>query len=136
MIAVAWLAVPDMRGQGWIAALPLTLAAVLCAWLLTRVHSEGLHMPPHLKWIHCAGDGILMGFIPAAALVFLAKRGATARPYLEALLSALAVAAFGWAGLRITCVADAVGHALVYHFMPFAAAGAVMGALARRLYRW
>lgn len=135
MVAVAWLAVPDMRGQGWIITLPLTLAIVLFTWILTRIYSEGLHIP-HIEWSHCAGDGILMGFVPAAALVFLARRGATVRPYLEALMSILAVAAIGWVALRITCAADDIGHCFLYHFMTFVVAGAVMGALARRLYRW
>lgn len=135
MLAVAWLAVPDMRGQGWVAALPLTLAAVLFVWMLTRMHSEGVHIP-HIEWSHCITDGILTGFIPAAALVGLARRGATVRPYLETLMSILAVGAMGWAALRITCAADDIGHCFLYHFLPFVAAGAVMGALARRLYRW
>ena len=48
----------------------------------------------------------------------------------------LAVAAAGYIGLRLTCVIDGVMHATVFHLIPFIAAGAITGGLARRIYHW
>ncbi|MBI4030750.1 MAG: DUF1109 family protein [Proteobacteria bacterium] len=135
MAAAAWLAVPDIREQGWILTPPLTLMLVLFLWILVRTYGEGFHLPS-VEWSGCAVDGMLMGFVPVAALIVLTKRGASTHPYLESLMIVMAVMALGWVGLRITCASDDLGHCFFFHFMPFAVAGAVMGALARHLYRW
>ena len=53
-----------------------------------------------------------------------------------AFMCVLSVGALGWIALRLTCGAANTGHTLLFHFLPFVAMAALLGALARRLYRW
>lgn len=134
-LAAAWLCVPDMRGRGWVPVLPLTLIGLFAFWhgLRSSLHGHGL--PDH-NWDHCVIDGFILIALPAAAILWLTRRGATTRPFLMALMLVLAVTAFGYIGLRFTCVNDSVGHAGLSHVAPFALAGLAFGLLARRIYRW
>jgi hypothetical protein len=133
--AAAWLCVPDMRGQKWLASLPLTLLGAFLLWTVARSVGEGLNLQ-HMHWSHCLESSVFFGFLPAAAIVFMTRRGATTMPYLTAAMSILAVTAFGYVGLRLICINDTVGHVMVYHVAPFAVFGIILGLLARRLYRW
>lgn len=133
--ASSWLAVPGRRGQGVAVAVPLVLTLFFTFLLGMQAAREGFRIPaPEL--LRCPVNGLLMAAVPVAAFVILTRWGTTTRPYLAALMNILAVAGLGWAGLRVTCWNDQLSHTFFYHFLPFAAAGGVLGALARRLYRW
>lgn len=134
-LAAAWLCVPDMRGARWIVAVPLTLLAVFFFWCGIIVHLDGFSVP-EMHWDHCFSDAMLMGAVPAAAIIFLVRRGATTRPFMSAAMSVLSVAGLGYVGLRFTCVLDSIGHAGLYHLLPFVAFGVAMGAAARFVFRW
>ncbi len=134
--ATGWLAIPDMREQKGVLAIPTALFSVFIFWLVVQTYVEGLHMPATINWNHCVEDALLMGAFPVAALVFFSRRGATTRPGWMAFMSILAVGALGWIGLRFICAVDVVGHTGLYHFIPFVFVGGLLGALARKVYRW
>lgn len=130
-----WMAIPDMRGQSWMMAVPVTLFGVFLLWTVCQMAESGLSIRD-VSWHHCFSDAMLMGFVPIATLVMLVKRGATTRPCALAFMSVLSASALGWGALRITCMSESAGHILMLHFLPFVLAAALMGALARRLFRW
>ncbi len=134
-LSASWMCVPDMRGQKWLISAPFSFLFVFLTWVGLRGLVEGVNLPSmHID--HCMADGFWMAVIPAALLVFITTRGATTRPILTALMTALSVSAFGYIGLRFTCMMDTIGHATIYHLVPFVLFGAVLGLLARRVYRW
>ncbi len=134
--ASAWLCVPDMRGARWMKFLPLIGMAAFVGWEVFRSMGEGVHMPHLHYWDHCFGSAALIGFVPMAALMFTSRGGATTQPLLMALMNVIAVGALGYIGLRFVCASDTIGHAAVYHLVPFMALGIITGLTARRLYRW
>lgn len=130
-----WMCVPDMRGQKWLPIVPLTALTVFLFWTVLRAFTEGINFPvPH--WDHCFQDGALLGALPVALIVFVSRRGATTRPFFMSIMNFLAVGAFGYVGLRFTCMLDTVGHAGLYHIAPFLVIGMALGLAARHLYRW
>ncbi len=134
-LASSWLCVPDARGQKWMTSVPVTLIAVFIGWTALRSVTEDFSLPS-LHWDHCFQDAMLMGFVPGVAMIFLSVRGATTHPFLMALMNGLAVGALGYVGLRFTCMLDTVGHSCIYHLFPFVISGALLGAAARRIFRW
>ncbi len=134
-LSAAWLCVPDMRGVKWLVAVPFTLLATFFAWCAIVSHVDGFSMPD-MHWDHCFNDAMMMGFLPAAAIMFLTLRGATTKPLTMSLMSVLSVAGLGYVGLRFTCMMDTIGHAGMYHLLPFVVFGALLGAAARFVYRW
>ena len=134
-LAASWLAVPDMRGKGWVVVPPLTLFAVFVFWNVMRAYAEGFHIP-HEAWNFCSSHALAFGALPVAGLILLSRQGATVKPHLTGFMSILAVGAMGWLALRYVCASEDAGHIFMYHFAPYIIAGGSLGALARRLYRW
>lgn len=134
-LASSWLCIPDMRGQNWVVVVPLTLFFTVFLWFAAQTYAGSVFWPA-IHWNHCFNDGALIGALPAAAFVFLAKKGATTRPRLMAFMNFLVVAALGYIGLRLTCPVDTIGHALIYHLAPFIIFGGLLGLLARKIYSW
>lgn len=130
-----WLAVPDMRAKQWLLAVPATLFLCFMLWVMCALITEG-SVSFQFDWRHCFSSALLMAFIPVASLTLLARRGATTRPGWMAFVSILAVGAIGWITLRLTCTADNIGHTMALHFLPYILLAVLLGALARRLYRW
>ncbi len=130
-----WLCIPDMRGQNWMIAVPLSLFAVFFLWVGLRTILD-LHKGFEVHWSHCQTDSILFGFVPALSIFFLSTKGKTTHPNLIALMSILSVGALGYLGLRITCSSDDVGHLCSYHILPYFLFGIGVSLLARRIYRW
>lgn len=135
-LAASWMCVPDMRGQRWLAAVPLTLLGSFLVWSVLRGYAEGASLQQITHMTHCAIDGTIMATLPAAFIMFLSRRGKTTRPFMMAAMNGLAVGGMGYIGLRFTCINDTVGHSCVFHIVPFVVFGLILGALARRLYRW
>jgi hypothetical protein len=135
VLCSGWLAVPDMRGQKWMLAVPFSFCAAAIVWFATVFALETVEMP-HPHWHKCVTDSLLMGGLPVFSLLLLVRRGNTTHPRLSALMNILAVGALGWAGLRITCASDAVGHIMSFHFLPFLVVGIVLSLFARKLYAW
>lgn len=134
-IAAAWLCRPDTHGRTWLPLIPIGFAGFLASVTFVQALQQGLHFPlPH--WDHCFTDGTLMSSIPAAALMFMTMNGHTTRPRMMATMVILAVIALSYIGLRFTCMMDTVGHSFFYHIFPATIFGAVIGMLARRLFRW
>lgn len=133
--ASAWLCVPDMRGAKWLLAVPFSLFAVFVGWLATRIIGEPFVMPA-IDLHHCLGEAFLMIFVPVTGLILLSRKGATTRPVMMGALNAIAVGGLGFAGLRLICPVDNMGHICIYHVMPFLLLGLIIGLAARRLYRW
>ena len=134
-MASAWLCVPDMRGAKWLVAVPLTLLGTFVFWCGVRAHVDGFALPA-MHWDHCFNDAMLMGLVPAAAVIFMSRGGATTRPLLMGMMNALSVGALGYVGLRFTCMLDTLGHAGLYHLLPFIVFGALLGGAARFVFRW
>lgn len=135
MAAAAFLCIPDMRGQTWLKAVPLTLAAVLLYWAGLRLSLEDVTLFP-IHWGGCFKDGCLMGFVPFVMILIFSRQGATCRPYWMAVMNALAVTMAGWVGLRMTCSMNDMGAGFIHHFIPYMVLGVAVGLLARRLFKW
>ncbi|MCB9989034.1 MAG: DUF1109 domain-containing protein [Rhodospirillales bacterium] len=133
-LATGWLAVPDMRGQGWLLAVPTTLFALFMGWLAVQALSTPLHADFHVHG--CSLNALLLIAPPFAAFVYTARKGATVRPLWMSFMTLLAVAGPGWIALRLACPVDHITHLFLHHFLPYAGVGALTGMLARRLYRW
>lgn len=131
----SFLCVPDMRGQKWLIALPITSVSIFALWSIIRAWSEGLHMP-HLHIDHCMGEGLFMASIPLSMVVFMMRTGATTQPRLSALMNVIYAGGLAYVGLRLTCSMDTVGHATVSHLIPYLIIGAILGLSARKLYKW
>ncbi|MFP4314529.1 MAG: NrsF family protein [Alphaproteobacteria bacterium] len=130
-----WMSIPDMRGQKWMIALPCVLVFHFCIWLACKAYAEGVMMPAlHLD--HCFTDGFYMAAIPAALLMAMVYRGATTLPYIMAFMVFLSTGFLAYLGLRFTCPMDTVGHAFIFHIFPYLILGMVVGALARRIFKW
>lgn len=133
--AAGWLAIPDMRDKKWLLTVPTTMFGVFMFWIICEIIGEGF-LVLEVSWHHCFSDALLMAFVPIMTLSLLVRKGATTRPGWMAFMSVLSVSAMGWITLRITCMADDIGHTMLFHFLPFVLVAAVIGTLARRLYRW
>jgi len=133
--ALGWLSIPDMRGQTWVKAVPVTLSAVFVLWAGLRMFLE-YDQPLVFKIQNCSLDGLLMTFLPVAALVYTSRQGATTQPGWTSFMTVLSFSGLGWAGLRFTCGANTFLQSFVIHFIPFIAMGIVFGLFARRIFRW
>ena len=131
----AWMCVPDMRGQRWMLPIPFVFISVFLLWMSLRSYVEGIEFP-HVHFDHCMEDGLWMAALPAALMVYICTRGATTRPVMSAAMTIICVTAFAYVGLRFTCMMDSVGHATIYHLLPFVTLGTVFGLLARRIFSW
>ncbi len=135
-IVTFMLSVPDSRGREWLYSVPSTLFAVHMIWMLVRFGVEGFGVVPSDWFSHCWMDMMLMAGVPAALVLVLIKRGATVRPRLLAINAVLAVASFGWIGMRLICPFETIGKAYFINFLPFLICGIGVGFLAKRLFRW
>ena len=135
MVAAAFLCIPDMRGQTWMKAVPLTLSAVLLYWASLRFALEHVSFFP-IPWGGCFKDGFMMGLVPLIMILIFSRQGATCRPYWMAVMNSLAVTMAGWVGIRMTCSMNDMGGGFIHHFIPYMVAGVAVGLLARRLFKW
>lgn len=134
-IALGWMSIPDMRGQTWIKAVPVTLSGVFVLWAVLRIYFEWGE-PLVFKLQNCSMDGFFMTFLPVAALVFASRQGTTTQPRWTAIITVLSFSGLGWAGLRFTCAAGTFMQSFVIHFIPFIIMGVIIGVFARRIFRW
>lgn len=134
-IALAWLGVPDMRGQTWLKAVPVTLTGVFGGWGILRVIYEWGE-PFSFKIKNCSLDGFFITFLPVFLLTFSMRKAATTQPGWSAFMAILSFSGLGWAGLRFTCSANTFAQSLVVHFIPFVALGVVFGIFAKRIFKW
>lgn len=133
--ATSWLCVPDMRGQSWIVAIPLTLLSIFSVWIGIEIYVNGFELPDHIHMHHCAMDAGFVTSVPAAVIVFMSLKGASTRPVLSSVMGMLTVTALGYVALRFSCMMATFGHIAVYHIFPFVIGGAILGAVAQHLYR-
>lgn len=134
-LCAAWLCVPDMRGQKWMIATPFAFLSVFVIWTALRATTEGLTLPT-VHFDHCMENGLWMAAVPAGIMAYISTRGATTKPLLSATMTVMSVTAFAYVGLRFTCMMDAIGHATIYHLIPFATLGTLVGLAAYRIFRW
>lgn len=87
-IALAWMNIPDMRGQAWLKAVPITLAAVFLSWGGLRILFEWQE-PLHFALSNCSLDGLFMTVIPVFALTFMSRTGSTTQPRWSAFMTIL-----------------------------------------------
>ena len=135
-IVTFMLTVPDSRGREWLYSIPITLFLVHMLWMFIRFAMEGFGVIPSDWFGHCWMDMIAMAGVPAALVLILIKQGATVRPRLLALNAVLAVASFGWIGMRLICPFETIGKAYFVNFLPFLVVGMIVGLVAKRLFRW
>ena len=132
---LAWLSVPDMRGQTWLKAVPVTLGGVFLVWAVLRIAFEWGE-PLHFALKNCSLDGFIMTALPVAVLTLFTKKGATTQPIWSSCMTILSFSGLGWAGLRLTCGANTFAQSFVIHFIPFVILGVLFGLLSRRIFRW
>lgn len=135
-LATFWLTLPDSSRYNIFLGIPGTLFAVHMFWMIDRLMMEGVGETPQSWMTNCWMDTALIAGIPAAAVIFLVRKGASVRPCLLAFNALLAVSSFGWIGMRFTCPYDSVGKAYLINFLPFMVAGLFIGFSARRLFKW
>ncbi len=134
-LSSSYLSVPDMCGKQWLVPTTLTSLGIFAAWCIIRGAIEGMYMPQiHLD--HCMGEGAFMAIIPVAILIFMMKQGTTTRPILMSFMNVLSITALGYVALRFTCSSDTIAHATISHLVPYTVFGAVLGIMARKLYKW
>lgn len=138
LLSVAVLSVPDGAGRLWLCRIPYLMAFLFVAAVLFMAADGALplHFPLAAEGIKCVIGNVLIGGLPLALMTWRARRGASTRPYALAAMSALTLMSLCYMGLRLLCVSDDPGHILFFHVMPAAAAGAVLGVIARRIYAW
>lgn len=134
-IALGWMVIPDMRGQTWIKAVPVTLSGVFVLWAGLRIFFEWGE-PFVFALQNCKLDGLFMTVLPVAALVFSSRKGAVTQPLWVSCMTVLSFSGLGWAGLRFTCGAGTFLQSFAIHFVPFIVIGIVIGLFARRIFRW
>lgn len=135
-LTLGWLAFPDMRGQEWIKAIPVTLSVAFFVWaILEFTHGGENVMDLHVA-MDCFYNGLVLLFLPMILLVLTVRGGATTRPGWAAGMTILSYSGLGWVGLRLTCGMDNFAHSFVFDFLPFVATGIVFGFFARRIFRW
>lgn len=133
--AAIWLSIPDARGLRWLPAVPLTLFCVMLLWTILKAYiDQATNFEWH--WSHCIQESIYITAIPTAAIVFILRKGVTTQPVMMTLMVILAMTGLGYAGLRFTCMMDTIEHVVHYHILPFTVLGAIVGFLARKLFRW
>ena len=133
--ALGWLSYPDMRGQTWVKAVPVTLGGVFVLWAILRIIFEW-DKGFVFSFGNCSLDGFVMIALPVLALTYFSKMGATTQPGWSSAMVILSFCGLGWGGLRFTCGADSLLQSLVIHFIPFVLLGIAFGFLARRIFRW
>lgn len=134
-LASVWLCVPDMRGQKWMLAVPLTLFSGFIVWTALRFNMERYSMPD-VHWHKCMTEAIIFGLIPGIAMSVLSMRGKTTRPFTLAFMNALSIGGLGYIGLRITCGSENIGHISFYHIFPYMVFGIIISMIGRYIYRW
>jgi hypothetical protein len=132
-----WLSIPDCEKYKKFMAVPLTLLAVQIVWMLERMYFEGLG-DIRDNWLsHCWMNTILHTTIPALAVIILVRRcGASVMPQWMATYALIAVAEFGWIGMRLICPKNNVGEAFIINFLPYVILGAALGFVAKRIFKW
>lgn len=134
-IAASWLSVPDGAEKKQVVIMPYILVAFAGLLFARETFHHGIDLP-EFKLTTCMLNGLIMGLIPVALMVYLMKCGASTRPVLMTLVSMIASGSIGYIGLRLICHSDAIGHVCLYHVVPFVVIGLILGLLARRLFRW
>ncbi len=136
-LASFWLNIPDSRGYQWLPVVPVCIAAIGLIWTFARFWAGGMELHVEDEYLHhCILNAALLGFVPAAAIVYQASYGATTRPYMLAALHVFFVLGLGYIALTVICDVNDISHAFLYHLLPFAFFGGLLGLAARRLYRW
>lgn len=131
-----WLRVPDMRGQKWMLAVPLTAFSLFIIWTSLRAGLEDAQMPDLGIMCMCILEATIFGAIPAMAIWFLSTRGRTTHPYLISLMNVLSIGGLGYVALRITCRDDDIAHIALYHIAPYMVFGIILALAGRTIYRW
>lgn len=134
-VSSAYLSVPDHYGKKILPYLPIIGFAVFCFYYAYSMFSGTFYMPA-LEWHYCMEDGLLMVGVPVIMMIIIMRKGATTRPTLLATNNIIATGLLGWAGLRVTCSADDLGHLFMYHFVPFLVLGIILTISSRVLYKW
>lgn len=114
-------------------ALWLASIGAQCAsqWLKFGVADVSLNV----GW-ECLPPSILIGVVPAIAMVFMLRRGAPLYPRSTILLGALAVAALGNLGLRLFHAGDVTVMMLVWHLGAVALLCGLASFFGPRMLRW
>lgn len=120
-----WLGLPPL--MVWLA----TLGEGCWRWLVARDARSSFEIDPV-----CLPYIMLIGFIPATALVMLVRKGAPVHPRLALFNAALAAAALGAAALRLFHQQDASVMILVWQVGSVAVLALMGGALGRSMLRW
>lgn len=104
-----------------------------CLDVLLRSGLVGLSLQP--DWL-CLPAIMLVGAMPAAAMVIMLRRGAPLFPYLSSGLGALAAAGLGNFGLRLFHPQDASLMVLVWQFGSVFVLTALGGCVGRIIFSW
>lgn len=140
-LCAAWAAlastVPGI--SRWRLALPVLPASAWLAGVGAGCLRDWAHSGPDslLPAIHpqCLDEIALISVVPLAALVALARRGASLQPRLTGVLTALAASAMASATLDLFHHAEAAIIVLVWHFMGVSVLSLLFGLAGRRLFR-
>src|SRR5437870_2516845 len=104
-----------------------------CIDQLNQFGIQGLPLR-HSPW--CVPFIVLLGAIPAAAMVLMLRRGAPLTPHLTAALGGLAAAGLANVGVRIIHPEDVTVMLLVWHVGGVMALSALAGSMGRYFLNW
>jgi hypothetical protein len=114
-------------------ALWLTSVAQGCVQDWVRVGAGGLTIQP--DW-DCLPAAMLIGTVPAVAMVAMLRRGAPLYPRVTLALGALAVAALSNFGMQVFHFGDASIMLLVWHLGGLSVLSLLAGSVGRRFLAW
>lgn len=131
---LGWVNLPDMRQQPWVLAIPLVFMLVFFGYIGYMLYQEGLTgMKFQTRYF---SDAFMLSLIPTLLLLFILKKGCPSCHKKTALFATMAIAAFSWIGLRLTCPIDYAGHNFIVQFAPFFVLGLLAALFSAKLFKW
>lgn len=112
------LSVPGAVSFRWVKWTPAVLLVLWGAVLLVQAATAGASLAPGRLGLGCLGKTYGIAVIPAAVLVWLARRAAPLDWRATGSLAALAALSFGVLGTEFICPIAGHGHLFTWHFLP------------------
>lgn len=131
---LGWVNLPDMRQQSWVISIPLVFLVAFFSYVGYMLYIEGT-VGMNFQWRYFY-DALLLSIIPMVLVITLIRKGCPSCHRISALFATMAVGAFSWIGLRLTCPIDYAGHNFIIQFAPFVVLGLLAGVFSAKLFKW
>lgn len=135
VLAALVLAIPAAERSPILRVFTATAALAWAVTLLAAMLMNGHGFSEVSHWYICFARAIGVALIPGVLLVGMLRRAAPLRPVLTSALALSGATAMGALAMQLVCPIDDAGHALIGHFGPVVALGAIGAAVAGTLLR-